>query len=138
MLPLAGEGYKGCRQSSCSGSYQGPLGCIEIRKTLVALVDYQNNTGDLQPVAALKPPYQVRHVKRIFLKGTFLSRLRNSGCVLDGSHQLLLELRLLHHIDNMAEVPAAEVALELQRIEQHRIMKTTMQKLGTTRIPTLF
>ncbi|KAG0460163.1 hypothetical protein HPP92_023291 [Vanilla planifolia] len=112
---------------------------------------------DLQPVAALKPPYQVRHVS-IFLKGhSFLGPLhvnpssgfawvkkpqedrplvkahhkyssRNSGCV-GREPPTAIRAKVTSDIDNIAEVPAAEVALELpEGIEQHRIMKTAMLK----------
>ncbi|KAG0458543.1 hypothetical protein HPP92_023700 [Vanilla planifolia] len=113
---------------------------------------------DLQPVAALKPPYQVRHVKHIsqgdipfsgplhvnpssgfawvkkpqedrpLVKAHHKYSSRNSGCV-GREPPTAIRAKVTSDIDNIAEVPAAEVALELpEGIEQHRIMKTAMLK----------
>ncbi|KAG0458462.1 hypothetical protein HPP92_023619 [Vanilla planifolia] len=53
---------------------------------------------------------------------------RNSGCV-GREPPTAIRAKVTSDIDNIAEVPAAEVALELpEGIEQHRIMKTAMLK----------
>ncbi|KAG0458490.1 hypothetical protein HPP92_023647 [Vanilla planifolia] len=91
---------------------------------------------DLQPVAALKPPYQVRHVKHIsqgdipfsgplhvnpssgfaWVEATGRSSLvkahhkyssRNSGCV-GREPPTAIRAKVTSDIDNIAEVPAAE------------------------------